>query len=127
MTLGRPSTPIELTESDWKRLESRPIHEFERLPNATAPQPCFTALDSATGEVLTHANLVFVTKNPSSSSTFRDNVHYLDVQLIIDNCSTHKYARVKKWLTRHPRFHVHYTQPMPPGSTRPSGVTRSAK
>jgi transposase len=33
----------------------------------------------------------------------------LDVHLILDNYSTHKTAAVKRWLARHPRFHVHYT------------------
>lgn len=33
----------------------------------------------------------------------------LDLHLIIDNYSTHKHARVKTWLERHPRFHLHFT------------------
>lgn len=32
----------------------------------------------------------------------------LDLHLIIDNYSTHKHPRVKRWLKRHPRFHVHF-------------------
>lgn len=32
----------------------------------------------------------------------------LDLHLIVDNYSTHKHARVKRWLKRHPRFHVHF-------------------
>ena len=32
----------------------------------------------------------------------------LDVHLIVDNYSTHKHERVKKWCARHPRFHVHF-------------------
>ena len=32
-----------------------------------------------------------------------------DVYLIIDNASTHKHAKVKRWLERHPRFHVYFT------------------
>lgn len=31
------------------------------------------------------------------------------IHLIIDNYATHKHAKVKKWLARHPRFHVHFT------------------
>jgi len=31
-----------------------------------------------------------------------------DLHLIVDNYSTHKHARVKRWLKRHPRFHVHF-------------------
>jgi transposase len=33
----------------------------------------------------------------------------LDVHLVIDNVSTHKTPEIKKWLLRHPRFHLHFT------------------
>jgi len=32
-----------------------------------------------------------------------------DLYLIVDNASTHKHARVRRWLARHPRFHVYFT------------------
>jgi putative transposase len=32
-----------------------------------------------------------------------------DVHLVIDNYATHKHAKVRGWLARRPRFHVHYT------------------
>jgi|SRR5580658_2308317 transposase len=38
----------------------------------------------------------------------------LDVHLIVDNYATHKHAKVKQWLARHARFHVHFT---PTGSS----------
>ena len=31
------------------------------------------------------------------------------IHLIVDNYSTHKHPKVKKWLARHPRFVVHFT------------------
>ncbi len=31
------------------------------------------------------------------------------VHLIADNYSTHKHAKVQRWLKRHPRFHVYFT------------------
>mgnify|MGYP001583425322 CR=1 FL=1 len=34
--------------------------------------------------------------------------HTLDLHLIVDNYSTHKHPRVKSWLRRHPRFHLHF-------------------
>jgi DNA-binding winged helix-turn-helix (wHTH) protein len=34
---------------------------------------------------------------------------YLDVHLIADNYATHKHAKVRAWLKRHPRFHMHFT------------------
>jgi transposase len=33
----------------------------------------------------------------------------LDVHLIADNYGTHKHPKVKAWLARHPRYHLHYT------------------
>ena len=32
----------------------------------------------------------------------------LDLHLIVDNYATHKHPKVKSWLKRHPRFHVHF-------------------
>lgn len=32
----------------------------------------------------------------------------LDLHLIVDNYSTHKHRKVKAWLKRHPRFHIHF-------------------
>jgi len=33
----------------------------------------------------------------------------LDVHLVVDNVSTHTTPEIKKWLLRHPRFHLHFT------------------
>lgn len=33
----------------------------------------------------------------------------LDLHLILDNASAHKSAATRRWLARHPRFHVHFT------------------
>ena len=33
----------------------------------------------------------------------------LDLHLIVDNYATHKHPKVKAWLERHPRVHVHFT------------------
>src|ERR1700758_2332176 len=33
----------------------------------------------------------------------------LDIHIIADNDATHKHPQVKKWLQRHPRFHMHFT------------------
>jgi transposase len=32
-----------------------------------------------------------------------------DVHLVMDNYGTHKVTKVRTWLARHPRYHVHYT------------------
>jgi transposase len=33
----------------------------------------------------------------------------LQVHLILDNYATHKHESVQRWLTRHKRFHLHFT------------------
>lgn len=33
----------------------------------------------------------------------------VDIHVIADNCATHKHAKVKAWLARHPRFEMHFT------------------
>lgn len=33
----------------------------------------------------------------------------LDLHLIVDNYATHKHPKVRNWLARHPRFHMHFT------------------
>lgn len=44
----------------------------------------------------------------------RETPPELALHLILDNYATHKHARVKAWLARHPRFHLHFT---PTGSS----------
>lgn len=45
----------------------------------------------------------------------------LDVHLVCDNLATHKTPAVEDWLTRHPRFHMHFT---PTGSSWINQVER---
>ena len=33
----------------------------------------------------------------------------LEVHLVVDNYATHKHAKIKAWLARHPRYHLHFT------------------
>ena len=33
---------------------------------------------------------------------------HLDLHLIVDNYATHKHPKVKAWLAKHPRFHMHF-------------------
>ncbi len=30
------------------------------------------------------------------------------IHMIVDNYSTHKHLKVERWLSRHPRFHMHF-------------------
>ena len=49
-----------------------------------------------------------VPQGSSPRSTLRSPTH-LDVHLVCDNYGTHKHPPSAAWLTRHPRFHIHYT------------------
>ncbi len=39
----------------------------------------------------------------------RESPPELDLHLIADNYATHKHPKVKSWLAKHPRFHLHCT------------------
>lgn len=82
-------------------------HDYFRHGTTTL----FAALDIATGSVITeckprHRHQEFL----SFLRHIDDNVpESLAVHLIIDNYCTHRHAKVKQWLARHKRFHMHYT------------------
>ena len=71
----------------------------------------FAALDTKTGKVIGQ------TQPRHRSEEFRqflDTIEAnvpakLDVHLILDNYGTHKTARIRNWLARRPRFHLHFT------------------
>lgn len=71
----------------------------------------FAALDLASGRVIgqlhrRHRSIEFC----KFLDTIDANVPArLDVHLILDNYGTHKTPRVRRWLLRHPRFHLHFT------------------
>ncbi len=91
----RPGTP-ELRSHDYRR------HGTTSL---------FAALDVASGKVIgelhrRHRSVEF--------RSFLDRIDQevpaeLDVHLVLDNSSTHKSPRIRRWLVRHPRFQVHFT------------------
>lgn len=82
-------------------------HDYVRHGTTTL----FAALDIANGEVITqckarHRHQEFLAfLRHIDASVPKD----LDVHLVIDNYATHKHAKVKAWLARRPRFHVHFT------------------
>lgn len=82
-------------------------HDYVRHGTTTL----FAALDVATGEVITqckkrHRHQEFLS---FLRHLERSIPHELDVHLIVDNYATHKHPKVKAWLARRPRYHVHYT------------------
>jgi len=71
----------------------------------------FAALDVATGEVLAqckrrHRHQEFLAFLRHIDQNVPES---LDVHLIVDNYATHKHAKVKAWLAKRPRYHIHYT------------------
>ena len=82
-------------------------HDYKRNGTTTL----FAALEVATGKVIgqclpKHRHDEFL----KFLRTIDGNVPAeLQIHLILDNYATHKHADVKKWLEKHPRFHLHFT------------------
>jgi len=82
-------------------------HDYFRHGTTTL----FAALDVANGTVIgqckpRHRHQEFL----SFLGHVERNVPVgLDVHLIVDNYSTHKHAKVRAWLAKRPRFHLHFT------------------
>lgn len=71
----------------------------------------FAALDVATGRVLGQCRAqhrAFEFKKFLGDIDAAVPVN-LDVHVVLDNLSTHKTPAIKRWLVRHPRFHMHFT------------------
>jgi len=71
----------------------------------------FAALDIATGRVI---GKTFRRHRSVEFRKFLDEIDRavpkdLDVHLVMDNYGTHKTPEIKRWLQRHPRYHVHFT------------------
>jgi transposase len=82
-------------------------HDYFRHGTVTL----FAALDIVTGGVISQC------KPRHRHQEFLSFLKHLDdntpaalaLHLIADNYATHKHPRVKAWLARHPRFHLHFT------------------
>jgi transposase len=90
-----PTTPARMT------------HDYVR--NGTTS--LFAALDVASGSVIAqhyrrHRHQEFLRFLKLIDAAVPNG---LDLHLVCDNYGTHKTPEVKKWLLRHPRFHLHFT------------------
>jgi len=82
-------------------------HDYVRHGTTTL----FAAFNAANGTVISS------THRRHRSSEFRKFLNKIDeqvpddleVHLICDNYGTHKHPTIKRWLTAHPRFHMHFT------------------
>lgn len=82
-------------------------HDYVRHGTTTL----FAALDIANGSVLTqckqrHRHQEFLAFLRHIEASVPPE---LDVHLICDNYATHKHPRIRTWLARRSRFHVHFT------------------
>lgn len=82
-------------------------HDYTRHGTTTL----FAALDYVAGTVLerteqrhTHVEWLRFLKQID-----RETPKEMSLHLIVDNYCTHKHKKVKEWLAKHPRFHVHFT------------------
>jgi len=82
-------------------------HDYVRHGTTTL----FAALDIANGQVFAqckprhrHQEFLSFLRHLDANTPAG-----LDLHLVVDNYGTHKHAKVKAWLARHPRFHLHHT------------------
>jgi putative transposase len=82
-------------------------HDYVRHGTLTL----FAALDVATGAVMAQCK-----KRHRHQEVLQFLRHIeanvppqLDVHMIMDNYTTHKHAKVRSWLARRPRYHIHFT------------------
>jgi putative transposase len=82
-------------------------HDYIRHGTTTL----FAALDIATGQILTCC------KNRHRHQEYLQFLKQVDanvlpdlgIHLVVDNYTSHKHPKVKRWLALHPRYQVHYT------------------
>ncbi|WP_405785253.1 IS630 family transposase [Streptomyces sp. NBC_01378] len=90
-----PTTPAKMT------------HDYVRHGTTSL----FAALDIASGSVIAqhyrrHRHQEFLRFLKVIDAAVPKD---LELHLVLDNYATHKTEPVKKWLLRHPRFHLHFT------------------
>ena len=71
----------------------------------------YAALDRQTGKVIgaLHSRHRAIEFKQFLQTLDREVPAELDVHVILDNSSTHKTPAIRKWLTAHPRFVLHFT------------------
>ncbi len=85
----------------------RATHDYERHGTSSL----YAALNVTSGQVIgslhqRHRALEFL----KFLQTIDENVpRHLDVHLVLDNASSHKTPKVRRWLAAHPRFQLHFT------------------
>ena len=82
-------------------------HDYKRNGTATL----FAALDALAGQVISMCD---DRHRHQEWLKFLRGIDYVapagkQIHMIVDNYATHKHPRVQRWLSPHPRFHMHFT------------------
>jgi transposase len=82
-------------------------HDYKRNGTATL----FAALNTLDGTILSMCDDRHRHREWLRFLRGIDEVHAggQEIHLIADNYATHKHPKVRRWLARHPRFHMHFT------------------
>ena len=88
-------------------IAARQTHDYKRHGTTTL----FAALNLLDGKVIGHClprhrNKEFI---GFLAQIDQETPGQFDLHLIVDNYGTHKSPVVKRWLEKHPRFHLHFT------------------
>ena len=101
LDLTQPGLPLK------KGRAATMTHDYKRHGTTTL----FAALNVLNGQVIgqcqqrhTHEEWLKFLKQINRETPKEKSLH-----LICDNYATHKHPKVKEWLKKHPRFHVHFT------------------
>jgi transposase len=88
-------------------LPERATHDYKRHGTSSL----YAALDVASGKVIgsLHARHRAIEFKQFLQTLDSEVPADLDVHVILDNSSTHKTPAIRKWLTAHPRFVLHFT------------------
>src|SRR3954467_8889877 len=85
----------------------RRSHDYRRAGTSSL----YAALNLTTGEVIgrLHARHRAIEFKKFLQTIDREVPDGLEIHLVLDNSSTHKTPAIKRWLTAHPRFVLHFT------------------
>jgi transposase len=85
----------------------RATHDYKRHGTSSL----YAALDLSSGKVISalHQRHRAIEFKKFLQTINREVPDHLDVHLVLDNSSTHKTPAIRKWLTAHPRFVLHFT------------------
>lgn len=104
---------IQALDRSQPLLPMRPGQAERRTPDYMryGTTNLFAALDAKAGTVIgefhrRHRAIEFRNFLETIDASVPDE---LDLHLILDNYGTHKTGAIKRWLLRHPRFHLHFT------------------